>query len=114
MREVEYDPLTQVTTTIQYNDDLTINVNQSQDLSKFTEYAAIRRQNEKPVNKERWNHYATIPAIVMHQMYQKGIDVSRDGKAVFKFINENYPALKLTSKRHDDNRVVRDPRIVVK
>ena len=79
--------------------------------------AATRdRQNlDKPVQKETWNHYAIIPAIVQHQMYQRGIDVAKDGKAVFEFINKHYPALRLTNKWHDDRRArTKDTRIIVK
>jgi hypothetical protein len=114
--DVEYDPLTGVTTTFDYDSDPgKVIVKQSQDLSKFAEYAAARRALDKPVNSEGWNHYCTIPTVVLHEMYQKGIDVARDGEAVFKFINEHYPALRLTNKWHDDRRAkTKDTKIIVR
>jgi hypothetical protein len=114
--DVEFDPLTGITTTLDYDSDPgKVIVKQYQDLSEFTKYAAERRAREKPVQSETWNHYAIIPAIVMHEMFKRGIDVSRDGPAVFKFINEHYPALKLTTRWHDDRRAkVKDTKIIVK
>ena len=114
MKDIEYDELTGITTKIEYHDDMKVKVTQSQDLSAAVDYAAQRRRFDKPVNKETWNHYAIIPAIVMHEMYQKGIDVAHDAKAAFDFINTHYPALKLTDRWHDSRKAKRDGRIVIK
>lgn len=114
--DVEYDPLTGIRREFDYDAEPgKVVVHSSQDIEAAVNYATARRQIEKPTQKETWNHYAVIPAIVQHQMYQRGIDVARDGKAVFEFINKHYPALKLTSKWHDDRRArTKDTRIVVK
>ena len=114
--DIEIDHVTGIKYELDYDTDPgKVIVHQSQDIEAAVNYATHRRQIDKPVQKETWNHYAVIPAIVQHQMYQQGIDVARDGEAVFKFINQHYPALKLTNKWHDDRRAKkRDTRIVVK
>lgn len=115
-RDVEYDELTGVTRTFDYDSDPgKVVVHTSQDIEAAVDYARARRQIDKPVQEETWNHYAIIPEVVQHQMYQKGIDVARDGKAVFEFINKYYPCLRLTEKWHDDRRAkAKDTKIIVK
>ena len=51
--------------------------------------------------KEEWAHFASIPPVVEMQLKQKGIDMYNPDhtKALVKEINENYPYLKLTTKR---------------
>jgi len=113
--DVEYDSVTGIKRVLDYDSEPgKVVVTTTQDIEAAVDYAKERRKIDKPVQGETWNHYAIIPNIVQHQMYQKGIDVARDGKAVFKFINEHYPALKLTDKWHDDRRAKKDARIIVK
>lgn len=114
--DIEYDPVTGLRRELDYDSKPgSVIVKTTQDIEAAVDYAAHRRQIDKPVQKETWNHYAVIPAIVQHEMYQKGIDVMRDGKAVFNFINQHYPALKLTNKWHEDRRArIKDTKIVVK
>lgn len=116
--QTEYDPLTGITSDFyeDHNSDgsVSITINQTQDIQGAVDYAKECRNHGGAGDSEQWNHYATIPAIVMHEMYQNGIDVSRDGKAVFKYINTNYPALKVTDKWHDDSRAKTPSGIIVK
>jgi hypothetical protein len=51
--------------------------------------------------KQEWAHFASIPPVVEMQLKQKGIDIYNPNqtKELMKEINENYPYLKLTTKR---------------
>lgn len=103
----DFDPVTGITTYTEEGDKPgDIKVIRKADISAVVEHAKAQRNagiRDKGIKKGWW-HYAYIPPIVMAEMYQKGIDVTNDGKAVAKFINENYPALKTTDKWHEDRR----------
>ena len=53
------------------------------------------------IKKGMW-HYATIPAHVELELRQKGIDLYKqsDTNRLLKEIDQNYPHLKLTYKKH--------------
>ena len=116
--QTEYDPLTGITSEFyeEHRSDggIDITINQTQDIQGAVAYAKECRINGGAGDSEQWSHYATIPAIVMAEMYSKGIDVANDAKAVFMFINANYPALKMTEKWHDDRRSKTPTGIIVK
>ena len=109
----EYDPLTGVTRRFIDEGDGSITIKQSQDMSGCVEYAKNIR-NDPGKEKENWHQYAIIPNLVQEEMYKKGIDVARDGRAVFQYVNAYYPALKLTNKWHDSPKAKKDGRIIVK
>jgi len=109
----EYDPYTGMTHEYIDEGDGSITIRQKQDLSGAVEFAKDVR-NTPSKEKENWRHYAVIPALVLHDMYKAKIDVAKDPKAVFQFINKNYPALKVTDRWHDDRRAKKDGRIIVK
>lgn len=90
-------------------DELTgdINIVTKQDVSGFMDKMARLRQDaderwRKGV-KEEWMHYAAIPAVVIMELKNKGIDVFNpdDEKRLLQEININYPYLKLVNKRHE-------------
>ena len=95
-----------VKTSMQY-DELTdqLTVTTEQDLSSFLDNMKARRNDEnywKRGVKEEFAHYCSIPPVVIMQMKAKGIDVFNPGhmKDVLREINQNYPYLKATDKRH--------------
>lgn len=115
----EVDPETGVRSEFYDNGDGSITIKQHQDLEDHVNYAKECRNNGGATDigeKDgvRLEHYAIIPAVVQHEMYTKGIDLSRDGKAVFDYINRFYPALKLTDKWHDSEKAKKNPKIIVK
>ena len=110
----EYDPLTGITSEFYDEGDMAITINRSQDIQGAVDYAKECRNHGGAGDSEQWKHYAIIPAIVMHEMYMQKIDVGNDHKAVFEFINKNYPALKVTDKWHDDRRSHSTKGIIVK
>lgn len=76
-----------------------------QDISGFMDHLQRLRNDEeysKKGMKQDWWHYASIPAIVEIELRKKGIDIydKNATKRIIKEINENYPWLRATSKRH--------------
>lgn len=99
----DYDPVTGIRTDADYHEDGSVTLHRYADISAVVDYA--RRQAIEGVRdrgiKESWWHYAYIPPSVMVEMHNKGIDTTRDQKAVFQYINKHYPALKTTEKHHE-------------
>ena len=100
------DPLTGV---IQYFDyDPTedeVQITTVQDTTALIEELKQKRNNPEAWSKgvkENWVHYASIPPVVEMAMKNKGIDIynKHQTKEVLKEINEFYPWLKTTNKRH--------------
>lgn len=99
----DFDPLTGIKTVMDVEEDGRVRLTRTQDIEAVVNYATRQRiegVRDKGI-KESWWHYAYIPAIVMAEMYKQGIDVARDQKAVFQFINKHYPVLKTTEKHHE-------------
>ena len=76
----------------------------TQDISGMLDDIKKSRDNPEVWNKgvkQEWAHFASIPPVVEMQLKQKGIDMYNPDhtKALVKEINENYPYLKLTTKR---------------
>lgn len=102
----DYNPITGVTTHFDYcpiNDEITLT--SEQDCTSLIDYMTQLRNNEeysKNGIKEEWWHYATIPAIVEIELRKKGLNIydKNATKAILKEINQNYPALKATTKTH--------------
>jgi hypothetical protein len=100
----DYIPETGVTEYFDY-DEMTgkATISYEQDVSSLLKWAQENRDDpdvwRKGV-KESWALYAKIPAIVQIKLRHKGIDVNNPdhADAVFKEINQNYPALKCTTK----------------
>ena len=105
---LDHDPLTHTTQYHHYN-NLTgeTTIETVQDVEPYLELAKTLRNDEsysKKGIKESFWHYATIPNSVIEQIRQKhGLNVfePNDSKAVFKVLNSEYPALKVTSGHHD-------------
>ncbi len=76
-----------------------------QDVSGFLEHQK-RLANDEDYSKKGikadWWHYASIPAVIEMELKKKGIDLydKNATKRIIKEINENYPYLKATGKRH--------------
>ena len=101
----DYDSVTGVTQYFDYDPAKDMyHLTSTQDVSGMLDQIKQRRDNPdvwaKGV-KESWAHFATIPPVVEMQLKQKGIDMYNPDhtKALVKEINENYPYLKLTTKR---------------
>ena len=82
-----------------------VRLTSTQDVSGFMEHLKRLRNDEeysKRGMKQDWWHYASIPAIVEIALRNKGIDIydKNATKRIIKEINENYPWLKATGKRH--------------
>lgn len=107
-RVLEYDPLTQITTTFDYDphNDTAI-VGREQDVSWILETNKAM-QNEpdtwKQGVKNGWAHYAQVPNIIIEKwLTEHGVDFfNRDHqKAVFRLLNDpQYRYLKTTTKTH--------------
>jgi hypothetical protein len=102
----DYDPLTGVAEYFDYDRENDVAVIRTvQDVDGFLDEMKRRRQDAELTRKgikQGWWHYASIPSVVILQLRAKGIDVyNKDhAKAVFREINENYPYLKTTDKKH--------------
>jgi hypothetical protein len=85
-----------------------IHITTEQDLTAFFErMKQMRRDSSERWSKgvrEDWLHYASIPAVVIMELKNKGIDVfnPEDEKKVLREINVHYPYLKTVDhKRHE-------------
>lgn len=82
-----------------------VSLTYAQDVSGFLDRMKTLRDDpsysQKGI-KEEWWHYASIPTIVEIEMRKKGIKLEDKNatKKILKEINENYPYLKSTEKRH--------------
>ena len=101
----DYDPLTGMTYTTEYNEnDDTTTVHSSQDLQAVVDYATrVRNNNDNSGIKEEWWRYCIIPTHVELALRDKGIHIHNKNhqKAMFREINQNYPYLKLTNLHHE-------------
>lgn len=105
----DYDPLTGVVEHYEeqwVDGKLVGHIHSYQDVEPLLD-AAKRIANSGTVD-EAWTKqgvatYATIPAVVIHQMLKKGIKFfdPNDIGAVVREVNTNYPYLKLTHKHHE-------------
>lgn len=102
----DYNPDSGVTEYFDYDplkDE--IRLTSTQDVSGFLEHMK-RLRNEDSYSakgiKQEWWHYASIPAIVEIDLRSKGIDIydKNATKRIIKEINENYPWLKATTRKH--------------
>lgn len=88
-----YDELTDITT-----------ITTVQDVSgTLDRLKSIRNETgDKSLIKEEFWHYATIPAVVEIELRNKGINLydKNDTKRILQEINQNYPYLKSTNKKH--------------
>lgn len=102
----DYDPVTGLRETFDYdpiNDQVLIRT--EEDVSPLLDrLKALRNEDEytRQGIKGDWWHYCTIPATVEMELRKKGIDIydKNATKAILKEINQNYPWLKATTKRH--------------
>ena len=88
-----YDELTDTTT-----------ITTVQDVSSILDRMKNVRNEigDKSLIKEEFWHYATIPEVVEIELRNKGINIydKNDTKRILREINENYPYLKATNKKH--------------
>ena len=103
---LDYDPLTGLLETYEETGDGKAHVHTYQDVGHIVDHAKALANEGLP--DEAWRKqgvslYATLPLIVLGQMAKKGIrffDQNHIG-AVVREVNENYPWLKTTTKRHE-------------
>jgi hypothetical protein len=101
----EVNRTTGMTTWFDY-DDATDNafLYHEQDLTPLLEYTrAHAREGAKDHGiKAGFWHYAEIPTVIIYEMRKKGIDVFNHDHMprVLKEIDEHYPWLKMTEKKH--------------
>jgi hypothetical protein len=100
----DYDPLTGCTEYYEEHDGK-ISIHTEQDVSPVLDWAARLRNEGLPDANWKKNGvsvYAVLPAIVLGQMAKKGIRFLDQNhvKAVVDEVNQNYPHLKTTNKRH--------------
>ena len=102
----DFDPVTGIKETFDYDpikDAVTITT--EQDLTGFLDHMKAVRSDASISDKgikEDWWLYASIPTVVELELMKKGLHLSNKDhhKAIFREINENYPYLKATEKRH--------------
>jgi hypothetical protein len=115
LRDVEFDPLTGVKTTLDYYDDGKVVVNRSQDIEPTLRLAQYLRNENEGVNKESWNHYAIIPVLGQVEMFRAGVNLEKDPKAAVQWINKYHPEWKVTNLWHDSPKAGRrNPKTIVK
>ncbi len=102
---VEISP-TGVETWVDGDEANRLQVHYRQDVEPILDYAKLIRDDgdfsAKGIKNDFWL-YAVIPPVVILQLRHKGIDLYRDPKRALREINENYPHLKCTTKRHTLN-----------
>lgn len=107
-RIVDYDPLSGITTTFEY-DHLTDTtyIGREQDVSFILDNNKVLQNSEdytKHGIKNEWWHYATIPNIVIEKWRNElGVDVFNKNheKKVYSLLNQpEYRYLKTTTKMH--------------
>jgi len=109
MQEIDYDPLTGMRVTFQYNhDNDTFTIGHHQDVSNVLEsnkWALVDLDQHKKAAKAEWAHYAKIPEIVILEWKAKyGVDFmnANHWPQVMKLINDpDYRYLKRTTYHHD-------------
>ena len=85
-----------------------IHITTEQDLTGFLErMKKMRRDSSERWSKgvkESWLHYASIPAVVIMELKNKGIDVfnPEDEKKVLREINRNYKYLKTVDHKNHE------------
>ena len=107
-RIVDYDPLTAMSTFMDYVPETdTTTIYREQDVSTILDINKALQNNEQFTRegiKSGWWHYGKIPMIVIEKwLNEHGVDVfNRDHqKAVFRLLNQpEYRYLKTTTKMH--------------
>ena len=101
----DYDPDRGITTYFDH-DELTekTTLRRVQDLDPLLDYCKALRNDglrDDGIKNNFW-HYCYIPATVEHELLKKGISIHDPSmtKRVVREINENYPYLKTTEKKH--------------
>jgi len=85
-----------------------IHITTEQDLTAFLErMKTMRRDSSDRWSKgvrEDWLHYASIPAVVIMELKNKGIDVfnPEDEKKMLQEINAHYPYLKTVDHKNHE------------
>lgn len=104
---LDHDPLSGRTVVFDYDEATDrMTITHQQDVEPYLKKAAERRASSEYTRhgmKNEFLHYAILPEVIQLEMKQKyGVDVdNRDHwPAVFKLINEVYPAFKTTEIRH--------------
>lgn len=103
----DFDPLTGIRTDMEYNEETgDATLIQSSDISAAVDYAKSLANTgiaDQGIKKGLWK-YAVIPPIVQIALRQKGLDIySKDAgmmNRVLREIDENYPWIKTTTKKH--------------
>lgn len=108
-RVLEYDPLTGITTSVEYapeTDTTTVHREQS-DVHLILDANKVLQNDEDLTRKgikKSWWHYAQIPNIIIEKwLNEHGVDIyNKDHeKAVFRLLNQpEYRYLKTTAKMH--------------
>jgi hypothetical protein len=104
---IDKDPFTGVTTYLDYNDSNgSFRIVTDQDVTPHLELAKAIRNDESisrdGIKNSFWQ-YATLPNVVIEIMKREhGVDVfNKDhAKKMFQVIDEHFPLLKLTNKKH--------------
>lgn len=97
----DYDPLTGVTTTFDYDGDTgKVELHHSQDVEAALEIMQTSRINGLRDNgiKENWFHYAEIPLVYLLKLRKMGIAWD-DPKEINRAVNTYWPELKMTEKK---------------
>lgn len=102
----EYDPYTGLYEQYSFDDDGNLTIDRYQDVEPYLDRA--KEMANTGSADEAWKQngcglYATLPAIVLLQMLQKGIDFLDPNAigAVLREVNTNYPYCKTTWKHHE-------------
>ncbi len=105
---LDFDPLTGKKVIMDYRDDgRDVRVITQQDLTPLLDRNRALANDEdytrQGIKEDRW-HYASIPEVLWPELLQKhGVDMKAkrmDWPRLFRVINEHYPYLKTTHKRH--------------
>jgi hypothetical protein len=91
----------------EFDDDGTVHIETLQDIEPVLERIQAKRDSgyiDRGIKKSWW-HYATIPAEVELELRKKGINMYNKDQTneLLKEIDENYPKLKNTYKKHRVN-----------
>ena len=99
----EYDPVTGIGETQIWDGD-TVTVHQQQDVEALVEECKTKANSgltDKGIKGNFW-HYAELPMVEVVNLRRKGIDIwdKNCTKDLFKAINRDLPAFKVTQKLH--------------
>ena len=102
----EYDPFTGLYEDYKIDDNGIVSIHRWQDVEPYLDRAkelANGGNSDESWRKRGVGLYATLPAIVLLQLKDKGIDFLDPNAigAVLREINTNYPYCKTTYKHHE-------------